>query len=118
MLNNPAMQSEVDARPALAAWVQRIRDFGPGQVTPMSGTDALTIARASEPADTNGESVSAEGYALGDEVTIIADDYGQETTVGKVTRILENQITVLREDPEVGTLAVHYPRAGYRINRP
>ena len=117
MLNNPDMQAELDARPALADWVQRIRDFGTGDVAPMSGADALAVARAAEPADTDGDSVSGDDYAVGDDVTIIADDYGQETTIGKVTRVLANQVTVVREDADLGSVAVHYPRAGYRVTR-
>ena len=62
-----------------------------------------------------GASISTMPYKVGDEVTIVADDYGQETTEGKVVRILENEVTVLRNDPDLGSIAVHYPRAGYKV---
>ncbi|TDJ66206.1 MAG: glutathione S-transferase family protein [Proteobacteria bacterium] len=115
MMNNPALTPEIEKRAALSAWVKRIEGFGPGNVEAMSATDALAIARAAEPMDTAGDSVSDADYALGDTVSIVADDYGQETTIGKVVRVLANEITVVREDGDIGTIAVHYPRAGYHI---
>jgi glutathione S-transferase len=113
--NDPSNEAHIDARPAVASWVKRIEDFGPGKVETMTPADALASARDAEPSDVGGESVAASDYAIGDVVTIIADDYGQETTSGKVTRILKNQISVVREDDNLGAIAVHYPRAGYRV---
>jgi len=116
-LNNPHLTVEVDSRPALAAWHKRIAAFGPGKAEPMSGAEALEIARAAEPMDVDGTSVADAGYAPGDTVRIVADDYGTETTVGSVVRVRPNQVTVVRVDPDLGSLAVHYPRAGYRIDK-
>ncbi len=115
--NSAAVAEAIAARPALAAWLARIEGFGPGKVEPMSGADALAVARDAEPADTGGDSVADAGYGPGDKVTIVADDYGTETTTGTVARVLANEITVLREDAAVGRVAVHYPRAGYRVER-
>lgn len=115
MQNNPALAGEVTSRPALAAWVERIAGFGEGNVTALPAAGALDIARDAVPADTDGDSVSDAGFGPGDTVTITADDYGQETTTGRVTRVLANEVTVIRTDPALGEIAVHYPRAGYRI---
>lgn len=121
LLNNPELQPEVDRRTALAGWLQRIRAFGPGKVEALAGSAALDIARDAEPTDTDGDSVSDApidaSWGIGDTVSIVADDYGQETTVGEVIRVLADEITVVREDPQVGAVAVHYPRAGYRITQ-
>jgi hypothetical protein len=83
----------------------------------MSGAAALDLARDAEPVDVDGSSVTGAGYAPGDTVTIVADDYGQETTSGTVIRVLQNEVTVNRTDAAVGTVAVHYPRAGYRVTK-
>lgn len=115
MMNSPRLEPEIAQRESLAGWVERISGFGPGEVDAMSGADALAAARDAEPADLAGDSVTVDGWGVGDTVSIVADDYGQETTVGKVARIRRNDVTVVREDPGVGTVAVHYPRAGYRI---
>lgn len=117
LMNSPRLVPEIESRPALAAWVKRIEGFGPGSVETMTGADALAAARSAEPADTDGESVAADGFGLGDTVTIVADDYGQETTTGKVARIRANDVTVVRDDADLGSVAVHYPRAGYVINK-
>lgn len=113
--NDPSNEAHIDARPAVARWVKQIEDFGPGKVESMTPAEALAAARDASPSDVDGASVVVDGYALGDTVTIIADDYGQEATSGKVTRILKNQISVVREDENLGSIAVHYPRAGYRV---
>ncbi|MEQ8663360.1 MAG: glutathione S-transferase family protein [Gammaproteobacteria bacterium] len=113
--NSPELAKLVDARAALAAWAARIAGFGAGAVTPLAAADALAVARAAEPADVHGGSVAASGFGVGDTVDIQADDYGQEITSGRILRLTANEIVVLRDDPDVGAIAVHYPRAGYRV---
>lgn len=115
LLNDPSNESLLASRPAVKAWLTRIREFGDGNVQALLAEDALAIARDAAPTDVEGESVSAIGYTLGDEVTVVADDYGVETSIGEVTRILENEIVISRHDDIVGNVAVHYPRAGYRV---
>ena len=113
--NSASVWAEVTQRPALAAWVARIEAFGPGEGTPMTPTEALKIARDARPSDLSDGHSTEAGFALGDRVTIVADDYGKEQTTGRIARLSANEITVLREDSAVGEVAVHYPRAGYRI---
>lgn len=117
MLNNPSLATDLSLRPALAAWHERITGFGAGEVQAMTAAEALEIARAAEPAAIVNDAGTSADFSLDDSVTIVADDYGQETTTGRVTHIGVNDITVVREDPELGNIAVHYPRAGYRITR-
>ncbi|WP_437850995.1 glutathione S-transferase family protein [Sorangium sp. So ce363] len=118
-LNRSArLSAAIEARPALAAWFARIEAFGPGDVRAMTAAEALAAARASEPADVaGGESATGEGLSPGDAVTITADDYGPEETRGVVVRLSAAEITIRRSDPEVGEIAVHFPRAGYRIRK-
>ena len=115
--NSPRLWTEVTRRPSLAAWVARIEGYGPGQLQPMSGAEAMMIARNAQPSDLNGCAVVDNEFARGDNVAITADDYGQERTCGRVIRLAADVITVLREDPAVGEIAVHFPRAGYRITK-
>ncbi|KYF62793.1 glutathione S-transferase family protein [Sorangium cellulosum] len=111
--------AEIEARPALAAWFARIEGFGPGDARPMTPAEALAIARASEPADVaGGEIARGEELRPGDAVTIAADDHGPEESRGVVARISASEITVRRRDPAVGEIALHFPRAGYRIRKP
>lgn len=105
----------VRARPALSAWFDRITAFGSGTGTPLAALDALSIARAATPTDVLGGTADPV-YPAGSEVSVVPDDYGQEETRGRVARVSADEIVVLRTDPEVGEMAVHYPRAGYRIS--
>lgn len=102
----PALAEAIAERPALAAWAARIEAFGPGDVRPMSTSEALAIARESQPAAGDGE-----------EVAVFADDYGTEATRGRLVRRTADAITLRRTDPVAGEVAVHFPRAGYRIEK-
>lgn len=116
--NSSELFAAVTARPALAAWFARIEGFGPGQMRPMSTGEALATARDSSPRDTSGGEVQpTDRVAVGDNVVITADDYGREEVSGIVVRLGADEITVLRHDPTVGEVAVHFPRAGYRVRR-
>ena len=116
MQNNPDLVGDIDARPALAAWANRIADFGAGEVTDMSAADALATAREAEPTDVAGASVPDAPVAPGTVVDVVADDYGPEKSRGRVVRYLENEIVILREDESLGEIAVHFPRAGYLVS--
>jgi glutathione S-transferase len=108
----------VKARPALAAWYARIEAFGPGRVEAMTPAEALAVARAATPEDAgSGEAGSAADYAVGDTVAITPDDYGVEQVKGTVARLSADEIVLTREDASLGMVAVHFPRAGYRVAR-
>jgi len=117
--NSPKLFEDVlGARPALAAWVARIEGFGPGDVQPMDATEALAIARESQPTDVaGGKPMTMEGFAPGDAVKITADDYGLEASDGTIVRWGADEITIRRQDPALGEIAVHFPRSGYRIQK-
>ena len=113
----PALSSEIDARPALAAWIKRIEEFEPGAIPAMSGAGALGVASEIEPEDTDGNSVTETNYQPRDVVSVIDDDYGTEIFTGKVVRVRNNDITILEDDAELENVAIHYPRADYSITR-
>jgi glutathione S-transferase len=100
----PAFLSEF---PALEAWEARVRALGHGTVSEMSAEAALAVARTAEPetaerADPN----DPQGLAPGIAVTMVA---------GEICSVSREGIAILREDPQVGRICVHFPRVGYRI---
>jgi glutathione S-transferase len=117
--NSPKLFEEVlGARPALAAWFARIEGFGPGDVQAMEATEALAIARESQPTEVaGGKLTTMEGFAPGDAVKITADDYGLEASHGTIVRLAADEITIRRQDPALGEIAVHFPRSGYLIQK-
>ncbi|MGE3847194.1 MAG: glutathione S-transferase family protein [Gammaproteobacteria bacterium] len=114
--NDPQLFAAVLARPRLAAWFERIERVPDAGITALDPAAALAIARDAEPVSPPPSSVPAGlDYGLGDEVAVVADDYGQEQIAGRVTFIGDEQLTVERQDAALGRVAVHFPRAGYRI---
>lgn len=109
--------------PTLHAWYERVRSLGRIDATPMSNEEALTIARTAEPQDIAGgigniEGIAmAESFAIGDHISVVADDYGTEEVLGKLVRVTATELAVLRKDDELGNIAVHFPRIGYRLRR-
>jgi glutathione S-transferase len=98
----------------LKAWRERIRAIGHGQRQEMTPAEALEIARASEPAAYDKHDASDPlGLAPGAAVQVMADDYGRDPIAGRLVAANPERIVVAREDPKLGRLHVHLPRAGY-----
>ena len=110
----PALLSEFAA---LEAWEQRVKAIGHGQPTPMTSGEALDIARASEPiTQERADARDPQGLKPGLRVEVVPDlDSGEPAVQGNVRSIERDRIAILREDPQVGRLCVHFPRVGYRI---
>ena len=116
--NSPALFAYIEAHPSVAAWFARIEGFGPGEVEPMAASAALAIARDAEPAPVkDADALRVNNIGVGDEVAITADDYGVEESCGTLTRLTAELISIRRKDPALGNLAVHFPRAGYRLRK-
>jgi glutathione S-transferase len=104
---------------ALEAWETRIRAIGQGNASSMSAETALAAALDAEP-DTPEQTDprDPQGLAPGIDVTIAPDlDGGEEAVTGRLHSVGRDTVAILREDPRVGRVCVHFPRAGYRIDR-
>ena len=103
-----------------SGWPGRPRNIGieAAAVEPTAPDAALATARESAPADVGGGEITRiNGFAVGDRVAIAADDYGPEESRGTVVRLAPDEITILRHGPSAGDVAVHFPRAGYRVRK-
>lgn len=107
--SDPELFGEAMRRPALADWYDRIAAFGDGDMQPMPAPKALDIARAATP--------SMQPSPDGGMVTVTAADYGAEPTTGRLLRLTADDVSLLRDDPLLGPVAVHFPRSGYRIQQ-
>ncbi len=83
----------------------------------MSATDALEIAKASEPnTPERGDPRDGQGLEPGMMVSIVADvDGGEEPVTGPVRYVDRDSIALLHSNDRVGTVCIHFPRVGYRV---
>lgn len=104
--------------PAIQAWYQRMEAFGHGTSSPMEAAEALAVARHAEPAPVATKSATDySGCQPGDRVTVAANDYGRDPVAGALVAIDAERIIVRRDDEQVGTLHVHFPRVGFDVTR-
>ena len=110
----PGLLSEF---PALEAWELRVKAIGHGRPAAMTSGEALDIARAAEPATAEqGDPKDPQGLQPGWRVGVVPDlDSGESPVFGTVRLVDRDRIAILREDPRVGTVCVHFPRVGYRV---
>jgi glutathione S-transferase len=110
----PGLLSEL---PALEAWEQRVKAIGHGRPTGMTSAEAIEVARAQQPATPEQpDPKDPQGLEPGARVAVTPDlDSGEASVSGTVRLVDRDRIAILREDPRVGTVCVHFPRVGYRV---
>ena len=106
---------ELDDCVHIREWMARVAAFGNGTILEITSKEALDTADASTPADLMPSDPIAEDPPIGTRVRVRADDYGRDPLEGELVQIDRERLTLLREDPSVGAIAVHFPRLGYGI---
>lgn len=114
--NDPESAAMLTSLSGLAAWMQRLEAMGNGNSSPMDASEALKIARDSDPATARlADRGDPNGLEPGTRVAICSDDLPSDTFEGDVLTSSAQEIVIQRQDPDLGKLAVHFPRAGYLI---
>ena len=105
--------------PHLVAWEERVSAVGHGHPRDMTSEQALELARAATPeTSAHADPDDPQGLEPGDAVTVVPDvDGGDPTVAGRVVSISADEIAIARSDPRVEEIVIHFPRAGYRIDR-
>ena len=112
-----AVAGFLSAWPRVGQWMQRVAAFGHGTPTPLDSSEAIEIARKGEAATSGNEMNNAPGpCAVGASVTVAPTDYGIDPVAGELVAECTNEWVVKRTDPRAGTVYVHFPRTGYRID--
>ncbi len=103
--------------PALEAWEARVAAVGHGTPTPMDADAALAIAADNETATPErADAKDPQSLHPGLRVSVVPDGVGNDpAVVGKIRLVDRESIALLREDPQVGVVCVHFPRVGYRV---
>jgi glutathione S-transferase len=97
-------------------WLSAIDAMGQGRREEMTPEEALAIAAAAEPTTPRTpDADDPNGLAPGTRVAISSDDLPQDRFEGEVLALALDEVVILRRDPACGEIALHFPRAGYRI---
>lgn len=99
--------------PRLNAWMDRMRAFGNGRPADLAIDAALALARKATP-----RAIAAEfrnDPLLGRTVSIAPSDYGQVPSTGVLAGATPTRWILARENEQVGTVHVHFPREGYTL---
>ncbi len=105
-----------DSRPRLGAWAARVAGIGHGRPLEMSPGDAIEAAQNAEPT-IRGVVAEGQGFAAGQPVLVSQEGTQDDPVSGRLAVLTDRRISLLRDHPAVGTVAVHFPRLG-QIVRP
>ena len=102
---------------ALERWEDNVRAIGHATWSGMSAQDAIARAKSLEPTSDIGVAPNdPQDLQVGTLVTVSPDlDGGEQPVAGKVRHADAHTIAIERSSEEVGTVCVHFPRAGYRV---
>ncbi|MEI6203885.1 MAG: glutathione S-transferase family protein [Enhydrobacter sp.] len=109
--------AELDPYPKLIAWRDRMATIGHGMRTDIAADVALAEACAASPAKPRPSDPQEGDPRPGDLARVRASDNAKDWIEGEVSFIDANEIALLRSDPAVGEMAVHFPRLGYDWRR-
>ena len=87
------------ARPAVSAWMGRMRDFGTGVPKAISGIDAWRSAKDATPEISPDDQ---QDTLIGAEVSIAPADYGLDPTHGRLVGSSPTRWIIAREQAQVG----------------
>ena len=109
--------AEVDALLGLAPlvpWYERVATLGHGSPTQMSAEAALAAAKAATPAPvTHIGSAGDFGPKPGASVSVTPDDFAKVPVTGTLVAADATEIVVAHDDSQIGTVHLHFPRAGF-----
>ncbi|MGI4879569.1 MAG: glutathione S-transferase family protein [Janthinobacterium lividum] len=93
------------------AWEARVKAIGHGNPHTTDGQEALALAHDATP-DLSEAVDAASGFSAGQAVTVATEDPGADKVAGTLLRLSDREIVIRRDDPDTGTVAVHFPRLG------
>ena len=107
--------SPLDRLPRIVAWSERMKALGNGKRKDITAAEALQIAKSAKPAATSVDAGDPSGLKAGRQISITADDTGKVPVSGELVGLSAHSISIARNDPRVGEVVVHFPRAGFII---
>ncbi len=102
----------LQGHPRVLSWMARMKAFGHGTAQQIVAAHALQAARVQPRAIAAEYSQDA---MIGQTVSIAPADYGCKPTTGVLVAVMPTRWVIARQDTELGTLHVHFPRQGYTL---
>jgi glutathione S-transferase len=112
-----AMAEDLARHPKAKAWFERMRVHGVPQGRPMSGSEALDVARAASPAAVAGAASDLADVPPGALVDVGPTDYGVMPSRGELVHCDDHAIVISRRHERTGPVNVHFPRHGFAVTR-
>ena len=109
----PGLIDRLPDVPFLDGWYDRVGAIGHGTRSEMTPSDALAVAKAAKPIAL--DTLPGDAPMLGKQVTLAAADYGRDPISGIFAGSTHYSLSVVRDEAELGAIAVHVPRLGYSI---
>lgn len=105
--------------PRTKAWFERLNGASGPEPENLDASKALKIANIAGPRLVSAEAHSSgvQDLTPGENVAVAPDDYGQDWVEGVLVHADMQRVTITRRSDEVGTINVHFPRAGYLLRR-
>jgi glutathione S-transferase len=115
----PGMAGILQATPGVLGWLDRMAALGHGQMKRMTAAEAIAVCAAAPAATevTDDYFQDDHGIALGSPVSVSAESFGAEPTVGQLVAATRTRYTLRRHDARAGVVRVHFPRIGYALKQ-
>ena len=99
-------------------WEANIVEIGHGTMSEMTAEEAIARAKACEPMTSEAtDPHDPQGLTSGMNVTVSPDlDGGEQPVDGTIVSATVDTVTLRRSEEDIGTVHVHFPRAGYRVD--
>jgi glutathione S-transferase len=93
--------------------------FGHGYREEITSAAAIDIAKASTAAaiDMPTAGPDESGLNAGEDATVWSVDHPDSPVTGRLVALSHDRVSIARKDPRAGSLQVHFPRIGYRVER-
>lgn len=105
--------------PRTKAWYERLTAANGQEPELVDPSEALRIANLTGPrllaATADGR--EPQGLVPGEMVSVAPDDYGKDWVEGTLVHADAQRIIIFRSTETVGSINVHFPRAGYLVRR-
>jgi glutathione S-transferase len=114
--NIPEIAGVLNDYPNIAPWLARVAALGTDAQHKSSTQASLEVAKlGSKPFFAADTFADEHGIALGTEVSIVAESFGPEPTVGRLIAATKERYSLERHDELCGTVRVHFPRLGFAM---